>query len=254
MLNKLTALFASIEQRCPLCGGRPQHNGMNTVPIAIEHPAPRKVLEQLCKSCLSQIPWIAKPICNICGRHERCEDCVRRATRYVELCRCAVKYDDRMREWLALYKYRGQERLEALLAAMLAFAFERLCASVCQRPVYFQAITCVPLASERLRERGFNQAERMAIHLSHWYGIPYRPMLYRQRHTEKQSLKSRRSRVEDMSGLFSPIQKVNNLERIILLDDIYTTGSTMNECARVLSEGDGGRKNTQIYGISWARS
>lgn len=163
-----------------------------------------------------------------------------------------------MKEWLARYKYRGHEGLAPVMAAMLAFAYERLVdtmAPVTGRAPLFHAVASVPLSDERERERGFNQAERMARHLSGWYGIPYRPLLRRVRHTEKQSLKSRRSRVTDMRGIFAratsdfpaPFPESSNL---LLVDDVYTTGSTMNECARVLADGE---PDVRVYGLAWAR-
>ncbi|MFC5528970.1 ComF family protein [Cohnella yongneupensis] len=252
--------------------------------IPIHNPAPRRHLQALCGACLASIPWITHPLCRICGRAEACEDCARRTIRHYAACRCAVRYDDAMKEWLARYKYRGHERLAPILAAILASALERLeelllseapakrvqCTNSTQRTIrtslnsapLFQAITSVPLSLERHRERGFNQAESLALHLSEWYGIPYRPMLRRVRHTEKQSLKSRRSRVTDMRGIFeseethgalvSPLPQLRC--NILLVDDVYTTGSTVNECARILQQSHTDARNVRIFGLTWARS
>lgn len=168
-----------------------------------------------------------------------------------------------MKDWLALYKYRGNEKLEAFLAAMLAFAFERLCdeLGMSDSESIFHTVASVPLAAERQQERGFNQAERMAVRLSEWYGLSYRPLLLRLRHTEKQSLKNRQSRVNDMMGNFAAASVVDSStsksaspHRIILIDDIYTTGSTVNECARVLRDASGVASPPEIYGVLWARS
>jgi ComF family protein len=156
-----------------------------------------------------------------------------------------------MKEWLALYKYSGNEGLEGVLAAILAFAYERLRdVSRCR----FDAITSVPLAPERLRDRGYNQAERLAVRLAEWYGLNYRPLLLRLRHTEKQSLKTRRSRVTDMRGNFSVVADESFSEKIILVDDIYTTGSTLDECARVLTRDVQSGLPREVYGVLWARS
>jgi ComF family protein len=165
--------------------------------------------------------------------------------------RCAVRYTDTMRDWLALYKYRGSERLEIVLAAMLAFAYERLCRV---SGASFPTITAVPLAQERLRERGFNQAERLAMRLADWYRISYSPLLRRLRHTEKQSLKSRRSRVVDMRATFAPQLRPEWTGPVLLVDDIYTTGSTLNECARVLRQAAPTADPPSVYGLLWARS
>lgn len=255
-LNVLSRWFSGESRPCPLCG-QPCGGGDGRR-IPIRHPEARKPLQALCRACLSSIPWIAHPLCRTCGRGDPCEDCARRTMRYYAACRCAARYDEAMKEWLARYKYRGHEGLAPVMAAMLAFAYERLTDALAPAPghaPYFHAITSVPLSADRERERGFNQAERMARHLAEWYGIPYRSMLRRVRHTEKQSLKSRRSRVTDMRGIFARAElefhsTPPETSNLLLVDDVYTTGSTMNECARVLIEGE---SNVRVYGLAWAR-
>ncbi|TJY41943.1 ComF family protein [Cohnella pontilimi] len=251
---------------CTVCG-RMADARSNAVPVPVRHPAAREILQQLCMGCRSSIPWIGAPVCRYCGRPEFCPDCPRRQDKQMAFCRCAVRYDDRMRDMLALYKYRGSERLEPVLAAMLAAAFERVCSELGGRDAahIFQAVTAVPLAEERLDDRGFNQAERMAVSLSQWYGVAYLPLLQRVRHTEKQSLKTRRSRIVDMKGNFVadrdvmgriPFAGVSRF-RILLIDDIYTTGSTVNECARALKDAlaeAGVASEPEVYGALWARS
>jgi competence protein ComFC len=269
--------FSPATKACPICGRSVSHS-VNNITIPIRHPLPRQILSSLCVSCRQAIPWISKPICRICGRAERCEDCTRRQQRNYSISRCSVRYDNLMKDWLALYKYRGNEQLETILAAMLAFAYERICE---YSPTAFDFITAVPLAPERLQDRGFNQAERLALHLSQWYKVSYRPMLLRLRHTEKQSLKTRRSRVIDMRGNFSAVSTplfyesltlpaispvaspaatsksptpISIPPRIMLVDDIYTTGSTLDECARVLRQAANPAVQPEIYGLLWARS
>lgn len=171
-----------------------------------------------------------------------------------------------MKDLLALYKYRGHEKLEPVVAAMLAFAYEQLFDELpneTRGQPFFHVVSAVPLAPERLADRGFNQAERIAVQLCNWYGLHYQSMLTRNRHTEKQSLKSRKNRISDMRGNFSLIdesvtdasENVNaDPRRILLVDDIYTTGSTVNECARVLRASEDSSDKTHVYGLLWARS
>ena len=240
-------------------------------PVPVRHPEARAALMRLCEHCRAAVPWIAKPACPICGRPESCPDCRRRVSRSLVFTRCAVRYDARMKDLLARYKYRGSERLEALMAAMLAFAYERIAAELAagsrDGKARFHLITAVPLAGERLKERGFNQAERMAEILSEWYGMPCIPILRRNRQTGKQSLKTRRRRLTDLKGTFSAAWDPAALRRlpgrspvrILLADDVYTTGSTLNECAQTLREAlcaayGLSKEEVEIYGIVWARS
>jgi len=243
--------FSSSKRICPLCGRDAGRNAIGA-PIPIRHSGPRQALAVLCGLCRLGIPWITFAACKICGRAQSCEDCIRRSDRAFALSRCAVRYTDMMRDWLALYKYRGNEGVETVLSAMLAFGYERLSEASGQK---FQAVTSVPLAPERLLERGFNQAERLARRVADWYGIPYVPLLKRLRHTEKQSLKSRRGRVVDMRGNFDVSSSISVVSgNILLVDDVYTTGSTLNECARVLRMASDEGKPVGVYGLLWARS
>jgi competence protein ComFC len=257
--------FRPEANHCDLCE-RPAFAIADRSPVPVRHPEARRVLQELCASCRHAIPWITSPVCRVCGRPEFCPDCPRRQHKHIRFSRSAVRYDTRMKDLLALYKYRGSERLEPVMAAMLAGAFERVCAELSglrQAPP-FQAITSVPLAQERLDDRGFNQAERMAVHLAEWYGVPYYPLLQRVRHTEKQSLKNRQSRLSDMKGNFIATPDASRLThadpncplRMLLVDDIYTTGSTVNECAHALKEAflHPNTPEPEIYGALWARS
>lgn len=257
MLINIFSWFSAAMTSCPTCG-RSHSSAVRNVPTPISHPVPRRIIASLCGSCKQEIPWIVQPLCRVCGRHERCEDCIRRKDRHYLVSRCAVRYDSLMKDWLALYKYRGSERLEPILAAMLAYAYERLCEEnqLLTTKSFIPLVTSVPLAPERLQDRGFNQAERLALQLSRWYGLTYHPMLQRLRHTEKQSLKTRRNRVVDMRGNFTavgPPALVSN-RSIIVVDDIYTTGSTLDECARVLKQAIHSEAQPEIYGLLWARS
>ena len=280
-------LMRAEPDRCPVCQAafRPDSGGAS-LPVALRQP--RQALRSLCPACRERIPWIVAPQCSVCGRPDRCEDCRRRQNTHFMISRSAVRYDARMREWLALYKYRGAERLEPVLAAMLAYALERLAAELGQAVPsrVFDVIGAVPLSEDRLNERGFNQAERLAVRLGTWYGIPYAALLRRVRHTAKQSFKSRAERLKDVRGIFAANfegtgNHSNNVlagyrretgwtgfaadcstaacrgyglgtgPRVLLVDDVYTTGSTMNEAAYALQKAWNGRGI--LFGLTWAR-
>ncbi|CAM3693395.1 ComF family protein [Cohnella lubricantis] len=266
-LERLHGWLAASGGSCPMCGR--DKRGPASAPIPVRHAAPREALRELCEGCLRRIPWIVRSVCPVCGRPERCGDCLRRRRRHFEHCRGAVRYDDAMKEWLGLYKYRGLEKLEPFMAAMLASAVERLLESQPSRAAgggAFDLVTSVPLAEGRLEDRGFNQAERMAVWIARWYGMAYRPMLRRVRNSGKQSLMGRRDRMENMKGNFAALHAAGEGAgrrpdaeaifatrplRILLIDDIYTTGSTMNECAFALR---GQWPGCEVYGALWARS
>ncbi|QHT63455.1 ComF family protein [Paenibacillus lycopersici] len=170
--------------------------------------------------------------------------------------RSAVRYDATIREWLALYKYRGNEALEPLLGAILHIAYRGLRAQLTRNgpgaaSLRFDAMVPVPVSELRLLERGFNQAERLAAHLAAAENLPLWDVLRRVRHSGKQSNKTRGARMRDTRHLFaadvsfmtSRLQQLRERGsaaadpagcRLLLIDDIYTTGSTANACAEAL--------------------
>lgn len=249
-LERIYRLFGPDNGCCPVCE-RQLRNGSAALPVSIRHETPRTILSSLCGECAGRIPWIDEAACLVCGRPERCGDCLRRTNRHFRCCREAVRYDPAMRHWLAQYKYRGLERLEPVLAAMLAMPAERMIGRLA-----FDAVTAVPLAEERLLERGFNQAERLAARICDWYRVPYVPLLRRIRHTSKMSFIGRGGRLENMKGSFAVDISLSGFqgrepERVLLVDDIYTTGSTMNECAYVIRRSF---PACEVYGVLLARS
>lgn len=100
------------------------------------------------------------------------------------------------------------------------------------------AIIPVPLSEARLRDRGFNQSEILAIHLSKHWRIPVLPdALVRQTATRSQTELTPGERLSNVAGAFSVAQSALDEvrgEHIVLLDDVVTTGSTLGACARAL--------------------
>lgn len=108
----------------------------------------------------------------------------------------------------------------------------------------------VPLAKKRLKRRGFNQAEEMAEKLAEFLNIEVcGDILLKTKETRPQTESSEKERRENIKGVFLPSAAVKN-KKIILVDDVYTTGSTMEECAKVLRTA--GAK--EVIGIVVARA
>lgn len=233
-------------------------------------PRIQALQRHLCRRCLTSIPWIREIRCEGCGRAMDCPDCARRRSPALLLNRAAVRYNSTMKDWLAAYKYRGHERLQFLISVMLEYAYEQLLMKLKttneimrkstdeRRGSFYPLLTAVPLSDRRLQERGFNQAERLAEHLAARYKLDYAPLLQRIRHTNRQSHKSRRERLQDLRGAFVAAPAAEQIcagtgkrpyDAIVIVDDVYTTGSTLHECAKVLREAAG----MPIYSITWAR-
>jgi competence protein ComFC len=197
--------------------------------------------------------------CVICGRGERCDDCRRRTDTYFTANRSAVRYTESVKPWLARFKYRGDERLKLLFADMLEHAyklnFHNRPGGISER---IHILSYVPVSLERFEERGFNQAQLLAEELGKRLRIPVAPLLLRSKHTGKQSYKSRAERLEDMKQAFviHPDAQKRILTKadfrpitILIIDDVYTTGSTLNQCAKVISL----HLPAKVYSLTWAR-
>ncbi len=109
------------------------------------------------------------------------------------------------------------------------------------------SIVPVPLSRTRLRERGYNQAELIANHIAKITEKNLLNVLKRIKHTQAQANLSRKERIENVREAFVADNKVNGL-RIIVIDDVFTTGSTLNECAKALYK----KGAKEVYGLTFA--
>ncbi|TLS50566.1 ComF family protein [Paenibacillus antri] len=246
--------LGAADDGCLWCGGVRRGGGAATR------------LRRICGACAAEVPWIEQVQCAACGRGEPCPDCVRRETSFIVANRSAVQYTPFMKEWLARYKYRGSEKLAPMFGEMASYAYGKLretWGDVARGVTVRTILTFVPLSERRLEERGFNQAETMARYVASRYRVPVVPVLVRTRHTEKQSYKSRRERLESLERAFA-LREDGALElqrllaegplRVVVVDDVYTTGSTMQRCGEAIaSAAADGAGALRVYGLTWAR-
>ncbi|MGD9129439.1 MAG: ComF family protein [Candidatus Woesebacteria bacterium] len=151
---------------------------------------------------------------------------------YLDQLFVAANYQDPISKLIKTLKYQGVKNIAQLLGTMF------------WENSYFpkmDLITAVPIHQKRLRERGFNQSELIARKLASLAGIPYLGILKKGKHSKRQaSSKNREQRLSQLIGSFSlstkpkPISYLN--KSIIIVDDVITTGATLNECAKVLKK------------------
>lgn len=110
-------------------------------------------------------------------------------------------------------------------------------------------VTAVPLHPKRLRERGFNQAEIIAKFLAKIYELRFMNLLVRTKNTEHQVGKPRSERLQNLDGAFTVRSHYSLPTTVLLIDDVWTTGATMSECAKTLKQA--GVK--QVWGLVLAR-
>ena len=159
-----------------------------------------------------------------------CANCAHR-TIYFDAAVAAYRGRGIVREIIHEFKYARQIHLRHLVAHWLRAALddERL------RDISFDLIVPVPLHPARQRERGFNQAGLLAESLSAETSMPSTPVLERIRYTTTQTALDRSERMENLHNAFR-LRKNADVRglRVLLIDDVLTTGSTLSECARVL--------------------
>lgn len=193
-----------------------------------------KEKEQLvCQSCEQRFEKIIGESCRICGRpltnhfrrDELCLDCVRweddpQWSGLLDQNVSLFLYNDFLKELIARFKFRG----DYILAKVFK---EEIQQKLAQMP--FDQLVPIPLSAERLYERGFNQAAALISEA----GFAPSPFLNRI-HSEKQSKKSRSERIHLPQVFQLPKETDLTGKRIILIDDIYTTGSTLRHAAKLL--------------------
>ena len=194
--------------------------------------------EYLCDQCEAKTARVIAPFCQKCsepfeGAITDAFTCANCAHRTIHFDAAVAAYRSRgiVRQIIHTFKYGRQIYLRHLVARWLYAALddERLSNR------RFDIIIPVPLHPTRQRERGFNQASLLAELLSAEISIQSKPALERIRYTTTQTSLDRAERMENLHKAFR-LRKNADVRRlrVLLIDDVLTTGSTLSECARVL--------------------
>ncbi len=141
-----------------------------------------------------------------------------------------------MRSVIHRFKYRNGRRLAPLLAALLS---ARLKATPLPGP-FPQAVTFVPMHPRRERERGYNQSRLLAEELARHLGLDCLPLLARPRSSPPQAGLSMEQRRANLRGCLETNPGADVPCSILLVDDVFTTGTTLSECARALKQAGAG--------------
>lgn len=180
---------------------------------------------QLCAGCYGALPRLEPPLCARCGAPTawpvaRCRECAGRRLAFARA-RAATAYDDAARRIVHAWKERGLRRLAKTAAELVT---ERL------PPPAADAVTFVPADRERRLARGHNPAERLARELALRWELPCAPLLDRTRGGRQRgsSAAARRS----VRGAFRATRSAPR--RLVLVDDVYTTGATVSAAASAL--------------------
>jgi ComF family protein len=181
----------------------------------------------LCSACDAQLVRLVPPVCERCGSPgawpvRRCAECAGRRLGFASA-RAAILYDDRARLFVRSWKERGLRNLATVAAELVD--------SVLPRPDS-DAIAFVPGDRERGLKRGHSTPERLAVALSRRWQLPAQPLLVRLHATAPQRGLGLRDRRRNVAGAFGVSSRPP--PRLVLVDDVYTTGSTASACAAAL--------------------
>jgi competence protein ComFC len=238
--------------------------------VSIFFPAGCRICEQLltrasrvpiCDECLASFAPLTENVCEICGRpiqstslhdtgQNRCQTCREKPpgqekTYAFDRARSFAAYDGPLVRAILLLKFKRMEPLGAWFA-------ERLAEVVNTQGLQADVVVPVPLHRDRERERGYNQADLIARPLAKRLKLPHRGiLLVRTRPRPDKHVLSLEERWESVRGAFAtrPGSQVDNL-RVLLVDDVMTTGATLDACARALR--DAGAKS--VLGLTVARA
>ncbi|MCR5576789.1 MAG: ComF family protein [Oscillospiraceae bacterium] len=172
----------------------------------------------VCPECLRTLPRLTR-------------DEQRRDVKHTELTLAPLRYEGVVRESLLRYKFGGLTAYAAVYAEFLAKCID-------ENEISCDSITWVPLSRRRLRQRGYDQARLIAEELAKRLDLPCECLLVKRRHTRPQSgIGSPTKRRANAAGAYAPVdpQRARG-KRVLLVDDIVTTGATLSSCAGVLAE------------------
>jgi ComF family protein len=192
----------------------------------------------LCAACWSRVPFIAAPLCACCGvpfelpaePGARCGACLSQPPEFARA-RAVFVYDQASRSLVLDFKHGDRTEAAAAFGAWLARAGAELLADA-------DLLVPVPLHRWRLFRRRYNQAALLALAVARASGVPSVPdLLVRRRQTAPQGHLSRAGRLRNVAHAFQVRPGRTNLlagRRIVLVDDVLTTGATATECAAAL--------------------
>ena len=199
----------------------------------------------LCETCIQRFAPLLPPFCDRCGARAEasrpfCTDCEAGQFPPYAWSQVLGQYGGALRHAIHRFKYEGKTALAQPLGTMLARSLDRppspLLTSASGETLTFDVVVPVPLHPSRYRQRGFNQAERLARIVAEQRGWMLDTKgLLRTRRTQTQATLAKAQRGENIRGAFA-CHRPSYFEdkSVLLIDDVMTTSSTLSECARTV--------------------
>lgn len=196
-----------------------------------------EVGQSICPECAGSVHMIDGAVCSKCGqpledgRREYCYDCARKIHAY-HTGKALYVYQGKVKESLYRFKYANRREYAIFYGEQAALKYGgwiKRCG--------VEAIVPIPLHKIRKRQRGYNQAELFAKELSRITGVPVRAnLIVRSVNTRPQKELDDVNRKKNLKKAFTIPENIVQLKKILLVDDIYTTGSTVDAAAAMLKQ------------------
>lgn len=235
--KNLNSLFLDLlypEYRCIFCGNEAKDNYLNVCDRCKNKVTFLKE-EGVCLKCGMPLASDFDKVCASCKKYEYAFD----------LARAVAAYDGDVVSAVHSFKYSGQKFKAKYMARMMASKFLELNLKV-------DYITFVPMFEDKKKERGFNQAELLAENFAKIVDLPLISVLDKICETESQTTFDAKVRMKNLQGsiaLNKEIAKKIKGANVLIIDDVFTTGATLNECSKLLKKA----KVKNVYCITIAK-
>lgn len=191
--------------------------------------------DTICKDCISLLSFVRQPFCKKCGKELECDtaqycfDCTKHKRSFTSGF-ALLNYDETAGTSMAKIKYKNKREYLDFYGEAIVLRYGKQLLRL-----HADALIPVPVHPSRKRKRGFNQAEVLALKLEAGLGIPVvSDVLTRNKKTAPQKQLNSAERLQNLAQAFKADLKGRKLATVILIDDIYTTGSTVEACTRAL--------------------
>lgn len=198
----------------------------------------------LCEKCLQEMPFNNQHFCRRCGSPMEneayfCLEC-QNNNKFFDFARSSLVYENQVQRLILNAKFHNNRWVQKYFAEMLCDTYNQ-----CKMKVDF--IVPTPISNERLQERGYNQAELIAKPLAKLLGLECKSdIVIKTKDNKRQSELSIKERRENVKGVYSIKNRYQvKGKRILVVDDILTTGSTLSEIARKLKSAGA----SEVYGL-----
>lgn len=202
----------------------------------------------VCVKCFSLIKKLSGNMCPICSKPldslytDECLECFQYKKKFKQIKQAGI-YEGALKELIHLLKFYGKRRIADLL---FKFIVENIEEGYLGWP---DVIVPVPLSKKVLKERGFNQTEVIGRKTAKHLNKPFLNVIEKVKETMPQNKLGREDRIKNLKGAFRTDFSFKG-KKVLIIDDVYTTGATMNEMAKVILE----KGADEVRGLAIARS